>query len=117
VDWKKQNIAVWQVFQKTLDHSRFYFVKLLKITGFMIIVRCSIEENIMTNWIYLGTIKKTSTSGYTTTVEDFYANFDNVSNFRAGHEGSVITFTSGDTYDVSQSPDQLINLLGGTAPA
>jgi hypothetical protein len=71
----------------------------------------------MTNWIYLGTISKTSTSGYTTTVDDFYANFDNISNFRAQDEGAVITFTSGDTYKVSQSPSELINLLSGTAPA
>ncbi|NNC36147.1 MAG: hypothetical protein HKO02_01715 [Hyphomonadaceae bacterium] len=66
----------------------------------------------MTNWIYLGTIKKTSTGGYTSSVEDFYANFDNVANFRAAHEGSVVTFVNGDTYDVAQTPAQLIGLLG-----
>lgn len=71
----------------------------------------------MKNWIYLGTIKKTSTSGYTSTVDNFYANFDNISNFRAQDKGSVITFTSGETYNVEQSPAELINLLGGTAPA
>ena len=71
----------------------------------------------MSNWIYLGTINKTSTTGYTTTVEDFYANFDNVSSFRALNKGAVVTFTSGDTYDVSQSPLELINLLGGQAPS
>ena len=70
----------------------------------------------MKNWIYLGAISKTSTSGYTTSVEDFYANFDNISNFRAEQTGSVITFTSGDTYSVSQSPAELIRLLGGAAP-
>ena len=71
----------------------------------------------MKNWIYLGTISKTSTSGYTTSVDNFFANFDNISNFRAQDKGSVITFTSGDTYKVSQSPAELIGLLGGTAPA
>ena len=71
----------------------------------------------MKNWIYLGTISKTSTSGYTTSVENFYANFDNISNFRTQDKGAVITFTSGDTYKVSQSPAELIKLLGGTAPA
>lgn len=67
----------------------------------------------MTNWIYLGTIKKTSTGGYTSSVEDFYANFDNVANFRAAPQGSVVTFVSGDTYDVDKTPAQLISLLGG----
>lgn len=70
----------------------------------------------MTNWIYLGAIKKTSTSGYTSSVDDFYANFDNISNFRAQDKGAVITFSSGDTYNVSQSPAELINLIGGIAP-
>lgn len=70
----------------------------------------------MKNWIYLGTIKKTSTSGYTTTVENFYANFDNIANFRTELKGAVITFTNGDTYTVTQTPAELIALLGGTAP-
>ena len=76
---------------------------------------CNNEENVMKNWIYLGTISKTTTSGYTATVEDFYANFDNISSFRAQDKGAMVTFTSGDTYKVSQSPAELIQLLGGTA--